>query len=715
MMIKKAGLTQKGLAIILFVFCCAVAFSQKNNEAKILFHRGLHLEEAKGELAEAISVYSQVVEQFPEEREITAKAHLHIGICYEKLGKREAQKAYQLIIREFADQQEVVAEARARLAALEKPPVPAAAKGMAVRRVWTRMGFARSVSPDGRYLIFRGAGYVGVHDLVTGKSRRLTAGNSKTNVVLSPDGKRIAYIHWLPGFDELRLMGLEESEPRVLYQTGDGDRLHDIGGWSPDGKYISVVLAKADGNKYQIVMITVADGSLRILKTGDIRIIRLSRFSPDGHYIVYDAFIKPNSVSGDLFLLTVDGSHEVPLVEHPANDCVLDWTPDGDFLFSSDRTGSNSIWLIRVKEGRPHEAPALIKSGLEDLGTFWPVGFTKQGSFYYQVKKLIQDAYIADLDPQTGKIQSPPVKVSERFPGANVTPVWSPDGKSLAYMSRQPLHVSLGGFNALVIRSLETGQERIVRLESRSPRFEGEILISLLGWFPEGRSLLARGLSWNREDFFKIDVQSGDISPIIWIEPEEVIRMPALSPDGKTIFYLQGSAKDSPIMALDIDTGQKKEIYRPVDPSNFSIRRFAVSPDGQKLSFLRIERIPNRDEIMIFLKVLPITGGVPLELMRLQTRRGTGIARGLAWTLDGAHLLFWRWRDYYQDSKSGSGKFMLELWRVSAEGVEPENLGLAMENVTGLCIHPDGRRIAFHDEHEVFETWVLENFLPKKK
>jgi Tol biopolymer transport system component len=711
MMEKKTIFLQKVLAILLAVFCCVIAFSQKNNEAKILFHQGLHLEEAMGELVEAIAVYKQVVEQFPEERETTAKAHLHMGICYEKLGKREAQKAYQLIIREFADQQEVVAEAQARLAALEKHPVPAAAKGLSVRRVWTpQRGFARSVSPDGRYLIFRGAGYVGVHDLVTGKSRRLAAGNSLTNVELSPDVKQVAYIHGLPRFDELRLIGLEASEPRVLYQTEIGDRLSDVGGWSPDGKYISAVLAKADGNNYQIVMISVADGSLRILKTADIRIVRLSHFSPDGQYIVYDAALEPNSMHADIFLLTVDGSHEVPLVEHQANDCVIDWTPDGDFLFSSDRTGSSSIWLIRVKEGRPQGAAELIKAG---LGGFWPVGFTKQGSFYYQDKNLIQDVYVAALDPQTGKIHSPPVKVSKRFPGQNVTPVWSPDGKSLAYISHQSFHDSLGGFHALLIRSLETGEERIVRLESLSQIFEAGSLISLLGWFPEGRSILARGLYLNREGFFKIDIQSEDISPIIWMEPEEVIRMPALSLDGKTIFYLEGSAKDSPIMALDIETGQKKEIYRPVDLSLSRILNLAVSPDGQKLAFFRHKKL-SKNEFSQFLKIIPTKGGEFVERMRLRLIRdktppGIKALGGTAWTPDGGRILFWRWKSWKMEDRFS------ELWSISAEGGEPENLGLAMENVTGLCIHPDGRRIAFHDEHEVFETWVLENFLPKKK
>lgn len=708
----KIKILQKGLAILVATLLCVIAFSQNKKDAKILFHRGLHLEEVKGELKEAIAVYKQVVEQFPDERTITAKSHLHIGICYEKLGKKEAQKAYQLIIQEFADQKEVVSEARARLAALEKPPASAAGRGMSVRKVWDYPErISLTVSSNGRYLIYRQFSNVYIHDLATGKSRRLTSeGRMKdyTIVELSPDNKQIAYIVNFVGFDELRIIGLHASEPRVLYRTKNEERLYAIGGWSPDGKFISAVLEKANRISRQIVMISVADGSMRVLKTLDRPVPRLGDFSPDGRYIVYDSPPQVDSRQADIFLLAADGSHEVPLTEHPSNECVIDWTPDGDFLFMSDRTGTYSIWIIRVKDGRPQGAPELIKPG---MGAFWAVGFTKEGSFYYAADKKTIDVHIATLDPQTGKPISPPELVSKRFTGINLSPVWSPDGKYLAYRSYQSFQSSLGGFLAIVIRSLDTGEERILL-----PKYNFVLpsSVSLLNWFPDGRSILASGKDWNRQGFFKIDIKTGNVTPIFWYKPGEVIRRPVLSPDGKTIFYLQGAlAKDAPIMALDIETGQKKEIYRPVDPSNFEIRTFAISPDGQKLVFYRRERLPSK-EYLCLLKVIPTEGGEPLELMQLRSTRGSTppyihAPAGLVWTPDGAHLIFWRWKSWEP------GDLFVELWRASVEGGKPEKLGVEMEIVSGLQIHPDGRQIAFSQRRMMFETWVIENFLPKKK
>jgi len=398
----------------------------------------------------------------------------------------------------------------------------------------------------------------------------------------------------------------------------------------------------------------------------------------------------------------------VPLVEHPSNDGVLDWTPEGDFLFSSDRTGTDSIWVIRLKDGRPQGDPELLKP---DIGSIHPLGFTPKGSFYYSAWKTLSDVYIAPLDPQTGKSRSQPVAISKRFAGPNMWPVWSPDGKYLAYILHQRFHVSLGGLHTLMIRSLDTGEERML-----SPKYSFVHPISICNWFPDGKSILASGPDWSRHGFFKIDVQTGGVTPIFWNSPGEVIRNPVLNPDGEEIYYLRWkgnnilteAVEDPSIMALNIETGQEREIYRP-DPANFFIRTFTLSPDGQKLAFYRPEWTQNDNERIDVLMVMPSDGGKPLELMKSQPRnKWIDHNAGLVWTPDGAHLLFWKYKDSLVD------KTKLELWRVPAQGGIPEKLGLAMENVSCSSIHPDGKQIAFCSGSPVFETWVMENFLPKE-
>ena len=99
---KKKSLSLLLLLVVCLFFSTATAFSQQSSGQ--LFEKALYTEEVKGELQNAIDLYQQILESDPENRQITAKSLFQMGMCYEKLGNQEAQKAYQRIIQEFADQ-----------------------------------------------------------------------------------------------------------------------------------------------------------------------------------------------------------------------------------------------------------------------------------------------------------------------------------------------------------------------------------------------------------------------------------------------------------------------------------------------------------------------------------------------------------------------------------------------------------------------------------
>jgi len=62
-----------------------------------LYEKALYLEEAKGDMQGAIDLYQQIIKQYPGSRQIVAKALLHEGFCYEKLGLKEAQQVYRIL------------------------------------------------------------------------------------------------------------------------------------------------------------------------------------------------------------------------------------------------------------------------------------------------------------------------------------------------------------------------------------------------------------------------------------------------------------------------------------------------------------------------------------------------------------------------------------------------------------------------------------------
>ncbi|GAH84167.1 unnamed protein product, partial [marine sediment metagenome] len=68
-----------------------------------MFQKALAKERGEGNLEEAIALYKKVVAETKDES-LAAKAQLRIGICYEKLGMKEAQKAFQKVIDNYPGQ-----------------------------------------------------------------------------------------------------------------------------------------------------------------------------------------------------------------------------------------------------------------------------------------------------------------------------------------------------------------------------------------------------------------------------------------------------------------------------------------------------------------------------------------------------------------------------------------------------------------------------------
>jgi tetratricopeptide (TPR) repeat protein len=88
--------------------------------AEELYQAGLYQEEVQGNLESAIEIYRSILNEFSDNRTVGAKAQLHVGLCYEKLGLREAQQAYRSVIDDFPEHTEEVGVARDRLASLER-------------------------------------------------------------------------------------------------------------------------------------------------------------------------------------------------------------------------------------------------------------------------------------------------------------------------------------------------------------------------------------------------------------------------------------------------------------------------------------------------------------------------------------------------------------------------------------------------------------------
>ena len=225
--LRLAALLFGGLLLFFFASLPAQVLGQESAEE--LYQAGLYQEEVQGNLQSAIELYERILASFPSNRPMAANALMHIGLCHEKRGSQEAQRAYQRLLRDYADQISVAERARVRLASLQglaRPESPAGAdseRGIVVRHLFggdygDDLDTTGQPSPDGRYLVGvawgPAASNVAVRDLRTGELRQLTdhpnyGEGMALGASLSPDGNTIAY--WWISADE------ESAEVRLAF------------------------------------------------------------------------------------------------------------------------------------------------------------------------------------------------------------------------------------------------------------------------------------------------------------------------------------------------------------------------------------------------------------------------------------------------------------------------------------------------------------------
>ena len=695
------------------MLAAGLALAQAERSAEVQLKAAMHKEQVEGDLKAAIKLYQSIVEKFAGDKAVAAKALLQMGQCYEKLGQADARKTYEQLLRQYADQNDIAAEARTRLSALERAEGSSRPLGATLRKVWAagNNGIVEgSPSPDGRYLSFTDweTGDLALRDLATGQNRHLTgkgswkdSGEFAEASAISNDGKQVAF-SWFnkDNFYDLRVIGMDGSQPRVVFRD-KGVAYHVMPyGWSADGKQILAVLFHRYQDETRIALISADGGSARVLKTlADYP--RYVSLSPDGRFLVYDALGLGEGRERDIFLLSVDGGQEIPLVRHPADDFAAIWMPDGKrVLFASDRTGTNGFWVLDVVDGKPKGDPQLLK---DNVGRRILLnGFTRQGSLYYSVNAGTEDLYIAETDPAAGKILRQPALVCTRFANSNSDPSWSPDGQRLAYYYSQRYDTPWTSRPTLVIHSLETGEERDVPVTVLQIPFP-------VSWFPDGKSVLVRAwdnLKTNQIACYRVDIQTGE-HRLIQSFPRPIHGVGDMSPDGKILFFLTGEGPKlrGAVVARDIQTGQERDIASVPYLGEGTFARLIVSPDGKYL----LLRLPVDENQWTALRLVPATGGEWHELCRFPMSEFSAASYDLAWTSDGRNVLIVR-----RTGKEGTP----ELWRIPVAGGEPQKTGLSMEDMRLVAPHPDGRRIALdtgRPDDPLGEVWVLENFLPALK
>ena len=597
-------------------------------------------------------------------------------------------------------------------------PLAEAASGNGVRllQTWTgpKVDLHGGLSYDGRWVSYVDwqadpGPQLALHDLTNGTDRLLTRNSFRETPgfpvysLISPDGKRIAYT-WRNDdrFHELRLIGAEgESEtsrPQTIYRNPETPTVRPQA-WFTDGKHILAQLGNKDHTN-QIAVISVEDGSMQVIKSLEWRWPNNMGLSPDGRLIVYDFQPDQGSRQRDVYVLAADGSSEVALIEHRADEAWAEWSADGSHvLFTSDRTGSTSLWVLPVQEGRAAGQPRLVK---RDLGpvTMLTSGLSGKGELYFGTNTSVSDLYLATVDLENNATISGARKARVGFEGSNYEPAWAPGGSRLAYVSRRRPQGRTSESYVLVIHSVENGMERTLNLDIEIGRGRPR-------WSPEGTSILMTGTDTRGgAGLYRIDADSGRSRLLLRSPTDAYLADPGWSAGGESVVYREhlGVPGGFRIVTTPLNGGRADTLYSQhrAEPGS---KRLAISHNGRWLAFTENEG----DSAII--KLLPAEGGQARDLTRV-TGGAMTLTGPFEFTPDDRHLLYGN-QIHANRSMGGDNGSRVELWRVSLDGVLTRldlNLGALRE----ISLHPDGKRVAFTVGKSRAELWTIENFLPTK-
>ncbi len=351
---------------------------------------------------------------------------------------------------------------------------------------------------------------------------------------------------------------------------------------SPDGLWVAYTVRsldpKEDSADSDVYMVPFAGGApLRL--TSSPKAESRPRFSPDGRFLAFTS--GREGKHGQVWLLDRRGGEAVKLTDYKADVSDLAWSPDGKRLAlvvgdvdPDDQDDDDDKAEASKKPDRPKTPKPIVIRRLQ---------FKRDGEGY--LKELRQHLYVFEVATKASiQITTGPYEDND--------PVWSPDGRWLAFTSNRTQEPDANDNTDVFLVEAKAGQTpRAVTTSpgtDRSPAFspDGKWIAYLAGGDPKD--------IWYATNHVAVVPVAGGEPRALTTSLDRNVDNPQFSADGRSIYFLLEEGGNDHLARVPAAGGT---VERAVDGER-SIQTFDVGPKGELVVLESTTQRPNEVSVV---------------------------------------------------------------------------------------------------------------------